>query len=379
MSSSSNPGFADVVNQFGDTVRDQLSYQGHRVLNHIQACRTPRLGGRLLSCEPCDRQSVQYHSCRDRHCPTCGYQASQAWVEARLQDVLPVTYHHLVFTLPHQLNPWITHYRATIYRLLFKAVWQTLDRFGQDPKRLNGKLGAMLVLHTWGQTLTRHVHLHCLVPGGALQADGAWRHAASTWLFPVRALSRHYRGKLVSLLRQSRTDFEKFSDAEIDTMLTGLMRQEWVVYSKPVLTQTGTVVEYLARYTKRIGITNARVLGMDDTHVWIRYKNYRNDGRQQVLKLEGPELLRRFLLHLLPEGFMRVRYYGYLANAHRRKRLTTIRSALANHRLATSRRSKTRRPASNSPLQCRRCGQAMRVVREIQPAVVCRPDRCDTG
>lgn len=368
-------GFADVVNQFGDTIRPGLSYQGHRVLNHIQSCRTPRLGGRVLCCDTCGKQHVQYHSCRDRHCPICGYQPSQVWADARKQDVLPVTYHHLVFTLPHQLNPWVTHYREQIYRLLFKAVWQTLDQFGQDPKRLHGKLGAMLVLHTWGQTLTRHVHMHCLVPGGALQADGTWRPASSTWLFPVRALSRHFRGKMVSLLRHSRDDFEKFSDTGVDRMLTQLMQTEWIVYSKPVLTQTGTVVEYLARYTKRIGITNARVLRMDDTHVWIRYKNYRNDGQHQVLKLEGSELLRRFLLHLLPNGFMRVRYYGYLANVHRRKRLETIRSAISHQRFAPRRRSRRKAPVPINPLQCRTCGRVMRIDREIAPTIA----RLDTG
>jgi hypothetical protein len=379
MSITFNPSFADVVNQFGDAVRAELSYQGHGVLNHIQSCRTPRLGGRALQCDGCASRYIQYHSCRDRHCPICGYQASQAWVEARMQDVLPVTYHHLVFTLPHQLNPWVGRYREPIYRLLFKAVWQTLNQFGQDPQRLNGKLGAMLVLHTWGQTLTRHVHMHCLVPGGALQADGSWRSGSSTWLFPVRALSRHYRGKMVSLLRRSRAEFATFGDTEIDQMLAALMRKKWVVYSKPVLTHTETVIEYLARYTKRIGITNARILRMDERHVWIRYKNYRNDGKQQVMKLAGEELLRRFLMHLLPEGFMRVRYYGYLANPCRRKNIATIVHALKDNRSMTRRTAKPTAASSCGPTTCQRCGQALRFVAEVLPILAAPPESQDTG
>lgn len=366
------PGFADVIDRFDDAIRQRLSSQGHQVLNHIQACRTSLLGGRLLHCNACQKHYVQYHSCRDRHCPVCGYQASQDWVDARMQDVLPVTYHHLVFTLPHELNPWVTRYRAVIYRLLFQAAWATLKTFAENPKRLNGQLGAMLMLHTWGQTLTRHVHVHCLVPGGALQADGQWRSAPATYLFPVRALSRYYRGKMVASLRKARKELAGFDDDHIDEVLDKLMSQDWVVYSKPVISQTNTVVEYLARYTKRIGLTNARLLKMDEAHVWLRYKNYRQDGRHQVMKLKGEELLRRFLLHLLPRGFMRVRYYGYLANVHRRKKLNKIRSAIDH--ATTKRIQQLKKMAAEPPrparyqARCITCQQIMVMIREI-PAV----------
>ena len=363
---SFNPGFADVVDRFESTIRSKLSKQAHRVLNHIQACRTPQMGGRLLHCDTCQKDYVQYHSCRDRHCPTCGYQASQHWMDARMADVLPVTYHHLVFTLPHELNPWVTRYRDVIYRLLFKAVWSTLNSFGQDPKRLSGQLGATLMLHTWGQTLGRHVHMHCLVPGGVLQTDDRWRAATSTYLFPVQALSRYYRGKMVALLRQSRDEFDQFNDDHFDQVLNELMAKEWVVYSKPVLTRTNTVVEYLARYTKRIGISNARLLRMDTSHVWFRYKNYRQDGEQQIMKLKGEELLRRFLLHLLPKGFMRVRYYGYLANMHRRKKLAVIRHAMTAP--VTKDEAKSVEPARTNYLPiCMVCKQIMSMITEIPP------------
>lgn len=361
-----HPGFADVVTRFDDSIRQRLSRQGHQVLNHIQACRTPLLGGRLLHCNSCQKHYVQYHSCRDRHCPVCGYQASQDWIDARMQDVLPVTHHHLVFTLPHQLNPWVTRYGKVIYRLLFQAVWSTLKTFAQDPKRLDGQLGAMLMLHTWGQTLTRHVHMHCLVPGGALQANGRWREANSTYLFPVRALSRYYRGKMVALLRQSRQEFNEFDDDHVDQVLNELMGQEWVVYSKPAISRTNTVVEYLARYTKRIGITNARLLKMDTSHVWIRYRDYRDDAQQRVMKLKGEELLRRFLLHLLPRGFMRIRYYGYLANVHRRRKLATIRDAIDHTDAAPDQPIEKQLPTSYLP-RCTVCKQVMVTVKEIPP------------
>jgi len=360
------PGFADVVERFDCSLRAQLSKQGHKVLNQIRACRTSVLGGRLLHCGECHKHHMQYHSCRNRHCPRCGYQASQDWVDARMQDVLPVSYHHLVFTLPHQLNPWVTQYRETIYRLLFDAVWSTLKTFAADPRRLDGELGATLMLHTWSQTLTRHVHIHCLVPGGALQANGHWRPAKSTYLFPIRALSRTYRGKLVSALRQSRETFERFTDAEVDQMLDALMGIEWNVYSKPVLSKAKTVIGYLARYTKRIGLSNARLLKMDGVHVWLKYRDSHNAGQQKVMKLEGEELLRRFMLHLLPKRFMRVRYYGYLANAHRRRKLVQIREALNQTIEETEDIEEPTTQTGYQPI-CGKCQQVMLILRVFAP------------
>lgn len=360
------PGFADVVDRFAEPLRSRMSWQGHQVFNQIQACRTAAMGGHLLRCDRCKQHRLQYHSCRNRHCPQCGYQASQTWLDARMQDVLPVTYHHLVFTLPHPLNPLVSRCRETIYRLLFAAVSSTLKTLAADPRRLNGELGSMLVLHTWGQALTRHVHIHCLVPGGALQANGRWRAAKSNYLFPVRVLSRYYRGKMVSLLRAERTSFDHLNDGQIDQLLDELMGTDWVVYSKPVMTRTETVVGYLARYTKRIGLSNARLLKMDQEHVWLAYRDYRGDGQQRVMQLEGQELLRRFLLHLLPKGFMRVRYYGYLANAHRRRKLNQIRNALDEPSETTALLATGQCDSRYEPM-CRECQQPLTFVRELLP------------
>lgn len=245
--------------------------------------------------------------------------------------MLPVPYYHVVVTLPHALNPWVQLHPEVIYGLLFETVWATFSAFGADPKRLGGQLGMTAVLHTWGQTLSRHVHLHCLVPGGALTAQGEWHPAKSTYLFPVKALSRHLRGGFVSRLRQRcqeghlpRLD----APAEIQTMLDTLMVQEWVVYTKPCLTHTATVVDYLGRYSHRIALSDRRILAVEGGQVQLDYRDYRDGRRHRVLPLSTEELVRRFLLHVLPQGFMRIRHFGFLANRCRRRRLAEIRAAL---------------------------------------------------
>jgi len=218
-----------------------------------------------------------------------------------------------------------------IYALLFETVWATLSRFGADPKRLGGQLGMTAVLHTWGQTLSQHVHLHCLILGGAFSPQGHWHPAKSTYLFPVRALSRHLRGGFVSRLRQQIQDgkLPRLKDpAQIGALLDTLMAADWVVYSKPCLTHTETVVDYLARYSHRIALTDGRILSCDGDRVQLDYKDYRDGNRHKVLTLSGAELLRRFLLHVLPKGFMRIRHFGFLANRCRTQRIEEIRAAV---------------------------------------------------
>ncbi len=240
--------------------RRRLSPRQWQVCRHILDCRTPALGGFALECDGCGDRAFLYHACRDRHCPRCQRRASQAWCERQRAAVLPVTYYHLVFTLPHDLDGWVEVHPKEVYALLFETVWATLSAFGADPKRLDGQLGMTAVLHTWGQTLMRHVHLHCLVPGGALGADGSWHPARSTYLFPVRALSRHFRGGLVGPLRQA---FEagrlpRIRDrAEVARVLAALMATDWVDNCKPCLGRTETVVDYLGRYSHRIALAAA--------------------------------------------------------------------------------------------------------------------------
>lgn len=298
---------------------------------HIEQCRTEALGGLQLHCGQCGYEQPQYHSCRDRHCPQCQGQAQLAWSEQQMQAVLPVTYYHVVFTLPHTLNGWVELHPKVIYRLLFQCVWETLDHFGQDPKRLQGTLGMTAVLHTWGQNLSRHVHLHCLVPGGALTEAGGWNPAKSNYLFPVRALSRYFRGRMVSQLRQSaqRGELQRVTrPAEVDTMLDSLMQCDWVINTKAWLKRADTVVSYLARYSRKTAISNSRILNIGQDKVDFRYKDYRDHNQNKVMALDGEELIRRFLLHILPKGFMRIRHYGFLANRCRQQKLAQIRKCL---------------------------------------------------
>lgn len=312
-----------------------LDPQRRKVCNHLLVCRTEAMGASLMRCEQCAGEQRWYHGCRDRHCPQCQGRATQLWAERQREAVLPVAYHHLVFTLPHALNGWAQLHPALIYRLLFRCAWSTLKAFGRDPRRLGGQLGMSAVLHTWGQNLGQHIHLHCLVPGGALSEAGQWKPAKGNYLFPVRALSRRFRGAMVSALRRSAEagELERVTrPGEIDRLLDALMDHDWVVYSKHCLSHTDTVVDYLARYTHRIALTNARILAVDDNGVVLRYKDARDDDRHKTMRLAGEEFVRRLLLHVLPKGFTRIRHYGFLAGRCRTQRVAQIRAALAPDR-----------------------------------------------
>ena len=356
-----------------------LSAQKRKVCAHIQACRTPIMGGLKLQCDHCGYAAEQFHACRDRHCPQCQFRQQTQWCEKQQQNVLQVTYHHVVFTLPHELNGWVELHPEVIYRLLFHSVWATLKTFGEDPKRLNGQLGMTAVLHTWGQNLCRHVHLHCLIPGGALGQHNQWNPAKSNYLFPVRALSRLFRGKMVSALRdaEQKGELPRISaKREIDQTLDTLMAKQWVVYSRHCLTQAESVIDYLGRYSHRIALSNARLLGMDQGKVKLRYKDYR-DGRTKVMQLAPEELIRRFLLHVLPKGLMRIRHYGFLANCCRTKRLGIIREAIAKHEAADQDLDADRQRVTGHPvadgsapsIPCPHCKTGiLRVVGEIAVA-----------
>ena len=356
--------------------RHSHALDAHRlaVCRHVTQCRTAALGGLQLHCDHCGDDRVHYFSCRDRHCPQCQHGASEQWRQRQQDNLLPGTYFHLVFTLPTALNAWAQLHPEILYRLLFGAVWATLKAFAADPRRLGGELGMTAILHTWGQTLSQHLHLHCLVPGGALTDPGDWVPVKGHYLFPVRALSRRFRGQMVSRLRRAHTagELPRITDrGEPGRTLDRLMQQDWVVYSRPALSDPAQVLDYLARYTHRTAISNARLLSIDDDQVRFRYKDYRDHDRHKVMALQAGEFIRRFLLHVLPKGLMRIRHYGFLANRGRRAKLALIREALARPEPPASDDGEAESvalPQVFDGYPCPRCRQGrLRIVAELAP------------
>jgi hypothetical protein len=315
----------------------RLATVQYRAMRAIQACRTERLGGHVECCDACGRLRYHYHSCRNRHCPKCQTLAKERWLAARRAELLPVPYFHLVFTLPHELNALAQGNPRAIYTLLFQSVSATLIEFGANPRWLGGEIAASLVLHTWGQTLSQHLHLHCLVAAGALAADGHWISSRRGFLFPVTALSPVFRGKFLAGLKQLfSAGTLKLAAASAPLahataqrrLFNTLYDKPWVVYAKRSFAGPAQVLDYLGRYTHRVAISNHRLVSLNDDEVRFRYKDYAHGNRRKVLSLEPAEFIRRFLLHILPSGFMRIRHYGILANRAKRAKLAQARTAL---------------------------------------------------
>jgi len=338
--------FAHILHRFLGRVRQHqsLSPQQASSCQNILNCHTQKLGGLDYVCDDCSQHYPRYHSCRHRHCPQCQQTAGEQWMEKRLQDVLPIPYFHLVFTLPHTLNGWAQLHPEEIYAMLFRCAWQTLKDYSEHNRQLQGKLGMTAVLHTWGQALDQHIHLHCLIPGGAINEANGFTQSRRDYLYPNRALAKRFRGKMVSALRQAWREgrLHRITQSEsVDSILDALMQKDWVIHTKPHLNKPDCVVRYLARYTYRTAISLSRILDVDATHVCFRWKDYR-DNQQKIMRLPGEEFVRRFLLHILPKGLMRIRHYGYLANRVRVKQLEKIRHCLAEE--ATQEPSQTPDP-----------------------------------
>lgn len=309
----------------------------YRAMRAIEACRTEALGGHVERCDSCAALRYRYHSCRNRHCPKCQTLAKERWLSARRAELLPVPYFHLVFTLPHELNALAQGNPRAIYALLFESVSATLIEFGENPRWLGGEIAATLVLHTWGQTLSQHLHLHCLVAAGALGANGQWIRPHRGFLFPVKALSKVFRGKFTAALSHAfdtvQLQFDGSTSALCESsqrsrLLASLRHTPWVVYAKQPFAGPEQVLDYLGRYTHRVAISNNRLLGVTDSEVRFRYKDYARGNRRKVMGLDAYEFIRRFLSHVLPTGFMRIRHYGILANRTKREKLAQARIAL---------------------------------------------------
>ena len=326
-------GLARILSEFGPRYLDQHALSGTqaKVWRAITACRTRALGGHLACCEACGGTRHVYHSCRNRHCPQCQSRAKEAWLAQRRRELLAVPYFHLVFTLPHRLNGLIAQRSRLLYETLFDASSATLNAFAADPRHLGGSLAFTLVLHTWKQDLGRHVHVHALVAGGALRADGTWREPKRGFLFPVKALSRVFRGKFIAALQQHHDEgaLPAMTHTQWQALRTQLHAHDWVVYAKQPLGGPEQVLEYLGRYTHRVAISNERIVGIDAQEVAFRVRaNNEGAGKRRTIWLEGGEFIRRFLLHVLPPGFKRIRHYGLLAPAHKREHLAAARAAL---------------------------------------------------
>ena len=290
-----------------------------RTLRAIKDCRTVALGGHVDGCNSCGHIHISYNSCRNRHCPKCQGHKRVQWIEARETELLPVPYFHAVFTLPDDLNTFALHQPKIIYDALFRAAWETIEAFTGK----HNKAGMISILHTWGQNLSLHPHIHCIIPGGFVNQDGKWTPSKSDgkFLFTVKAMSRVYRAKYVALLRASELVIEQFT-------YDALFKKEWVVYAKRPFGSPKSVVEYLGRYTHKIAISNHRILAIDDQTVTISYKDYRTEGQKKTMTLSHEEFVRRFALHILPKRFVRIRHYGFLSSTWKRSKLTDLQSKL---------------------------------------------------
>jgi len=333
---------ADVFRRHGEAYRQanagHLDLCQRRVMGAIEACRTAALGGHVRQCTACGHKEIAYASCRDRHCPTCQGSAARAWLEARQADLLPVEYFHVVFTLPQQIAVIGYQNKEVVYGLLFEATAETLKKIAGDPKHLGAEIGFTAVLHTWGQTLTHHPHVHCIVPGGGLSADGeSWIACRPDYFLPERVLSHLFRRlfleKLVAAHEDQRLKF--FSDlahlaekSAFSHYLAPLWRLDWVVDCKQPFAGPEQVLRYLSRYTHRVAISDHRLVAVSYESVTFTWKDYANGSRNKLMTLASAEFIRRFLLHVLPDGFQRIRHYGFLANGNRQTKLARIRQLL---------------------------------------------------
>jgi len=333
---------ADIFRQHGFAYRKahgaSMSSAQRRTMRAIEVCRTATLGGRVEQCDRCGHRTIAYRSCRDRHCPKCRSLARANWLEAHRAQLLPVEYFHVVFTVPDQIASIALQNKKVVYNILFRAASESLRRIAADPKHLGAQIGFLAVLHTWGQNLHDHPHIHCVVPGGGLSPDSRrWVRSRNGFFLPVRVLRRLFRGLFLSYLHQAfesgQLQFHgKLADLPSSDAFKRLLKScwkiEWVVYSKPPFGGPAQVLEYLGRYTHRVAISNDRLLSLEDGQVTFRFKDYKDGNAQKTMTLAADEFIRRFLLHVLPSGFVRIRHYGFLANRGRAAKLPLCRALL---------------------------------------------------
>lgn len=377
---------ADIFRRYGEAWRVEnaarLSSGQRRVMTAIELCRTAALGGHVERCDDCSHTRIAYNSCRNRHCNKCQWREAEAWLDARKAEVLPVPYFHVVFTLPASIGAIAYQNKAKVYGLLFSAAAGTLTTIATDPKHLGATIGLTAVLHTWGSNLDHHPHVHCIVPGGGISPDGArWVASRGNFFLSVRVLSRLFRRLFLEALVRlhENGELQFFSDlaplTDIHAFrahLAPLRRSEWVVYAKQPFAGPEQVLAYLARYTHRVAIGNSRLVSIDDGHVAFRWKDYREEGRARakVMRLTAGEFVRRFLLHVLPDGFHRIRHYGLFANGHRADKLALCRKLLDVEPVKTESGETVVEEVAPPPCPC--CGGRMRTIEVFERGTVPR-------
>jgi Putative transposase/Transposase zinc-binding domain len=392
---------AEVFRRYGDAYRrDHAGHLGRierRVMSAIEICRTAALGGHIEAFEACGTIRIAYNSCRNRHCPKCQGKARESWLSARQSELLPVPYFHVVFTLPPAAAEIAFQNKALVYAILMRTAAEAVMTLATDPKHLGAEIGFLAVLHTWGQTLTHHPHVHCVVPGGGLSPDGKrWVSSPANFFLPVRALSRLFRRLFLAALEAAFRDGKLgffgtlaplTEQRAFSEQITALRQAQWVVYAKPPFGGPAQVLAYLARYTHRAAIANSRLVAIDEDKVTFTFKDYRHNGRRKMMRLEAHEFIRRFLLHVLPDGFHRIRHYGFLANGHRAQKLELCRSVIkaqaSQKNAGEANGVSNARPAAEGSCKgdiivCPECGGTMRCI-GLLSAMKPRPFRCDTS
>ncbi len=379
---------ADIFRDFGPAWRRR--HAGHislgqlKVMSAIERCRSAALGGHVLHCQDCDRIQIAYCSCRNRHCPKCQGSAATRWLEARQTDLLPVEYYHIVFTLPAPLRDIAWQNKSVIYNLLFQAAAQTLLTIAADPKHLGARIGVTMVLHTWGSNLTHHPHVHCIVPGGGLSSDGQrWISCRPGFFLPVKVLSRLFRRLFLEQLTSAHQSgqlqfFGQHQDLAgphaFAEFIQPLRKLEWYLYAKPPLHGPKAVLTYLSRYTHRVAIANSRLISQDEHGITFKYKDYRAKQRfrYKTMTLDTDEFIRRFLIHVLPQGFHRIRHYGLVANTVRNNNLAQARKLLRapppimDTDNVSSDPATDQSPATHPTFICPKCGNPMIVIDIIE-------------
>jgi hypothetical protein len=374
-------------NRFLDRYNKSFSFQQLKAFRAIQNCRTAALGGHLDACSRCGHQAISYNSCRNRHCPKCQAKAREQWLAARQRELIAADYFHVVFTVPHELNVLALQNPREFYDLLFTASAQTLLEVAADPRHLGAEIGAISILHTWGQNLLLHPHVHCVIPAGGISPDHtSWVRPRYPFFLPVKVLSRVFRGKFCAGLKRlyRRKQLRCAGPASVlaepkqfRQLLRRLHRQDWVVYAKPAFGGPEKVLRYLGRYTHRIAISNHRLLAFDGQRVTFRWKDYAHGGKQRKMTLDGTEFLRRFFLHVLPKGFVRIRHIGFLANRFRSNRLALCRQLLPVSPVVAAVPQSPGEAASN--WQCPRCRGPMIVILRLTQADLSRCKYLDSS